>query len=99
MIGFKKGVDYKIDGAVKILMIANDVYKSLGEDCIVTSLMEGKHMKGSKHYIGNAVDFRTRTLNNAQKRIAKKLLAEGLGRDYDVVLEATHFHVEYDPKD
>lgn len=94
---FKKGVEFSVGGIIKILMASEKVYWGLGRDCVVTSLMDGTHMEGSFHYKGLAADLRTNYFNNAQKRIAVKRLKEELGEDYDVVLERTHIHVEYDP--
>lgn len=96
---FKGDVTYSIAGIVKILLAAELVYNELGRNCVVTSLMDGTHMEGSKHYVGNAADLRIYYFNNAQKRIAVRRLKEELGMGYDVVLEGNHIHVEYDPKE
>ena len=50
---------------------------------------------GSLHYAGCAVDLRFPPDNAAGLKAA---LAEALGGDYDVVLEADHIHVEFQPK-
>lgn len=59
---YKKGV--KIAGlvpeVVAILPVVNDVYKGFGYECWVTAGLNGKHMKNSKHYTGEAIDIRTR---------------------------------------
>jgi len=55
-------------------------------------------MEGSKHYEGMAVDLRTFFFTREEvENVATDLHAE-LGEDYDVVVEPTHIHVEYDPK-
>ena len=97
---FKGDVSYSIDGVVKILLVAERAYGEMGrgKGGTVTSLMDGKHMEGSKHYDGEAVDLRTFFFSNAEKRIFKKKVQVGLGDDYDVILHSTHLHVEYDPK-
>jgi len=61
---------------------------------VVTSTTGDIHMVGSKHYEGNAVDFR---LPPNYRKVARDL-QEALGNDYDVVLESDHIHVEYDPQ-
>ena len=65
---------------------------------VVTSIMDGRHSRSSRHYTGEAFDFRTRHMGQGMPGQVKAELAEALGEDYDVVLEATHIHVEYDPK-
>lgn len=64
----------------------------------ITSCCDGKHMEGSKHYEGLAVDLRTRHLSPNDRLRFASLLARALGPEYDVVLEPTHLHVEYDPE-
>ena len=95
---FKDGVTYTMGGIGKIILVSERVYKDLGKECVITSLMDGKHMDTSKHYVGDAADLRIWFFNNAEKRIAVKQLKKELGVDFDVVLEKDHIHVEYDPK-
>jgi len=64
----------------------------------ITSCTEGKHMEGSLHYSGLAFDFRTRDMSPAMKTACGLSLQEALGEQYDVVLEKSHCHVEFDPK-
>lgn len=67
-------------------------------ELVVTSLTDGQHKPGSLHHCGLAFDFRTSTMSEEQKAAVQAALAVDLGGDFDVVLEATHCHVEYDPK-
>ena len=66
----------------------------------ITSANDGTHMKGSLHYKNRAFDVRTLNLIDADTAAewveALKLV---LGKDYDVVLEHNHIHVEFDPKE
>ena len=39
---------------------AERVYEKAGHDCTITSCVDGKHMTGSLHYAGAAIDVRTR---------------------------------------
>jgi len=73
-----------------------EVCRAEGSACVVTSAKDGKHKTGSKHYDGEALDFRIWHFDDAS-RAAEKLQTR-LGKDYDVVLEKTHIHAEYDPK-
>jgi hypothetical protein len=69
-----------------------------GFRCVITSGSDGDHMVGSLHYAGNALDYRTRAMTGVQQAALAKTCRERLGADFDVVLEADHLHVEYDPK-
>ena len=79
------------------LTIASDVYKKLGEDLVITAVTDGKHKRGSLHFLGLGADLRTRFFSDNGKN-ATKLLKEALGDEFDVVLEKDHIHLEYQPK-
>jgi len=63
---------------------------------VVTSTTGDIHKPGSKHYTGEAIDFRTKDLHNPNK--VTNDLQKALGDDYDVINEGDHIHAEYDPK-
>ena len=63
------------------------------EEPIITSTWEGTHGRGSWHAFGRALDFRPPKKNVVMK------LREKLGKDYDVVDEGNHIHIEFDPKE
>lgn len=84
------------------LQIATEIYQKHGFDCVLTSAIDGKHSRGSRHYTGSAIDLRTRHLPDPGT-IADEIKT-ALGADYDVVLEGMgtpnqHIHIEFDPKD
>ena len=64
------------------------------QEMVITSAKDGKHKDGSKHYEGKAVDLRIRDFYDAWITYLK----QSLGKDWDVVLEDDHIHVEYAPK-
>lgn len=74
------------------------VYAYHGVDCVITSCNDGQHSRQSWHYRGRALDFRTRTLDRDGQHDLFETVTNNLGPDYDVILEPTHLHVEYDPK-
>lgn len=76
---------------------AERVYFKHDKRMVITSLNDGKHMQGSKHYEGKAMDLRIWGLESKLEQV-KKELQDALGKDFDVVLEGDHFHIEYDPK-
>lgn len=101
MIKLKRGV--KLRGMrpemVLAIMVAEGVYAELGYPLLtITSGGEGRHSRGSLHYAGLAVDFRTRHMERGDRRAAADMLRENLGAEFDVVLEASHLHCEFQPK-
>lgn len=80
------------------MQAAADVLRRHDVEFVITSVTDGRHSRGSAHYAGNAFDFRTRHMGQGLPVRVKAELTQALGGDYDVVLEATHIHVEYDPK-
>ena len=78
---------------------AEKVYSQLNVDCVLTEGTGGKHGVGSLHYVGLAIDLRTRNFLNTriEKEVADEI-RERLGSQYDVVLEDDHIHIEYQPK-
>jgi hypothetical protein len=82
-----------------VLIAAEDVWRDLGrQEVVITSALDGCHSAASLHPYGRAVDLRTRVLRGIDVALAVDMLRERLGDDYDVVLEPTHIHVEYDPE-
>lgn len=75
-------------------------------EMIITSARDGRHMPGSKHAEGNAVDIRTRDLSPQDVVAFRNAVRVALGPDFDVVMEssttpgatASHLHVEWDPQ-
>ncbi len=62
----------------------------------ITSANDGKHMTNSLHYKNKAVDLRTRDMKNA--KVCGWKIKQYLGKDFDVILEKDHLHIEYEPK-
>lgn len=77
------------------IIIIKDIYNIFDLYPTITSITDGKHGITSLHYKGKALDIRL-----PEKNIAAVFnkIAEILGPDYDVVLESTHIHIEFDPK-
>lgn len=74
------------------------VWQSRGFPLTVTSGLDGRHSAQSKHYVGLAEDYRTRDVPKSMVEQMASEIRAVLGRDYDVVVESDHLHVEYDPK-
>lgn len=74
-----------------------------GAELVLTSGSDGEHSDRSKHYLGLAIDFRSKHLMRGDKEGVLADLREALIDQFDVLLEARgtvneHFHIEYDPK-
>ena len=83
-----------------ILHILDDISeKMLGRAVIITAGREGLHSKTSLHYKGRAIDIRINDIPDYVQVVAyRDAIKEALGSGYDVVLETTHIHIEWDPK-
>ena len=76
----------------------NEVFDMHSVDCWVTSARGDQHSNHSHHYKGLAVDFRNRHLNPRQSVEIVAQMEHVLGPEYQVIVESSHIHVEYDPK-
>jgi len=84
----------------KALPVIERVHQEAGilRGAYITSARDSIHNVGSLHPKGLAVDVRTRDLSPTQKGILTANLQKELGKDFDVVLETDHIHIEYDPE-
>lgn len=70
------------------------IYRGIGDHLVITSTYEGTHSPGSLHYANQAVDIRMPARD--EKEVVEEI-RRNLGRDFDVVKEIDHIHIEYDP--
>lgn len=93
----KPGVDISRLNRIlrRTLASIDSIFMQYEEETVITSTYEGDHMPSSLHYSNDAYDVR-----RPEKHLTEILPAikDRLGRHYDVVLEADHIHIEYDPK-
>jgi len=75
-------------------LIARVVWSVEKEELVIVSTYEGNHSERSLHYVNLAEDIR----RHKKGQEVRDQLSFNLGRDYDVVLEIDHIHIEYDPK-
>lgn len=68
----------------------------MASECTVTSGVDGEHSIGSKHYVGHALDVRTKGVPGMDTIAAQ--IRDSLGDEFDVILEGDHLHVEFDPE-
>lgn len=85
-------------------LVVSPLWLSHGLDDTVTSTIGDRHMQGSKHYEGLAIDLRTwqpgtrRQLSMAYKEGLAKTLRSRLDDGFQVVVKPTHIHIEWDPR-
>jgi hypothetical protein len=93
----KLGVDIsRLERPIRrALNVIDEVLREHGEEAVITSTYEGDHSPGSLHYANLAVDIRLPKNNPTGVALA---IQQKLGEDYDVIVEMTHIHIEYDPK-
>lgn len=95
----KLGVDIsKLSDPIRRQLTRIDgIYLDLtGTEAVVTSTYEGTHSPSSLHYVHRAIDLRLPI--PAHRTAVVQKMKQQLGKDYDVVLETNHIHVEHDPK-
>lgn len=79
---------------------------AMGIPLTITSGRDGKHGAASLHYVGKAIDIRIRygqeqnfkQVDPSKVALFCEELRRQLGKDFDVVPERDHVHLEYDPK-
>ena len=100
MISIKRGakVNRLQTEMILAVIVANEAYAKYETECVITEGVGGKHGRGSRHYVGYAIDLRTRNLHESWREIVADDIRERLGEQYDVILESDHIHVEFDPK-
>ena len=88
---------------VAIINAARATAPMLQDDAVwITSANDSEHMEGSLHFKNRAFDIRIYNITGPTETMAKgwvKNMKLILGRNYDIVLETDHIHVEYDPKE
>lgn len=90
-----KGIQPEMTGAFPII---ENVFQSFGVEAILTSGTEGQHMPGSLHPKGFATDWRSRHVPDRFRPDLVEMLKEKLGKEFQVILEKDHIHIEFDPK-
>jgi len=81
-----------------VMPVIDSVYRKWGVEFVVTSGVEGKHSKTSRHYLGLAIDARTRDFDPSDIPEVQKDLKNALGDDFIVIFEGNHFHFAFKPR-
>lgn len=100
MHSIKPGVN--LAGIAPEMAIANSIvfgcFQEHGTYTVITSALDGKHSRTSLHYVGFALDYRTRHITAVESELIAGRIRECLGEQFDVIRESTHIHVEFQPK-
>ena len=80
------------------VVIVHEVWKKHKWTLKLRSGTEGDHSPGSLHYVGFAADLRIWGIPREKLRVAVRECRAALGNEWDVVLEKTHVHFEFQPK-
>lgn len=83
---------------VLAVIMAQEVYREYDTDMVITSANDSVHSRTSLHFSGNAVDLRIWNLPDGTANEVRDKLQEKLTKDFDVILESDHIHLEYQPK-
>ena len=84
---------------IAAVTIIEPIFKRYGQEAVITSGTEKyRHsVKRSRHYSGDALDFRHRFFELPTKNKVLQELTKALGIHFVVVLESTHFHIHFAP--
>lgn len=80
------------------IQICDQVYRSQGHVLFVTSVCDGDHSPSSLHYMGRAFDCRIWGLSPEELTSLVTAIRNVLPKQFVVVLENDHIHVEFQPK-
>lgn len=87
---------------IRLALFVVDTYvnRITGQNPVLTCGTNGTHMTGSRHYKSAAIDADWKPWGEPPENIATVAAAcrLALGSDYDVIVHASHLHVEWDPK-
>jgi len=81
------------------LMVADTIYRNNDQELTVTSIVDGKHSKTSRHYLGFAADLRTNDIDEDTTALITVQLKRQLTEFY-ILLEhegtpSEHIHMQF----
>jgi len=76
------------------ILIVLKCFEDFGQTMVITSVTDGKHGSLSYHPAGLAFDIRLPP-DRFKEEIPQRI-RERLGPEFDVIVEETHIHVEYE---
>lgn len=101
MIRFKQGVTWEgVSPEIVLAIIAVDpIVSGITSDgiCWITSIRDGEHKSGSRHYIGEAFDCRSKNIIGDKRKVLEGMKKSLPGYFVDLEYEGQdneHFHVQ-----
>jgi hypothetical protein len=105
MLTTKPGVRFAVITPALLHMLAalerlsRELFGLPDEGLVITSGSDGTHMAGSKHYTGEAIDLRSKTMSPTIRGSFIKTLRAALGPQFTVLLEHVgeaqeHVHIQ-----
>ena len=79
------------------IVVTYDVFREHHESVAISCGTDGTHTANSPHYAGNAFDIRRPNEDKMDTILTD--LRRALGKDYQVLPEVSHIHVQYRPAD
>lgn len=86
------------EATLTIQDVVEQVFGAYGYHWVITAGRDGTHMLHSKHGRDEALDVRSRQIKEEDLPHILDELRTHLGKDFDVVFESDHIHIEWDPK-
>lgn len=83
---------YEMQG---FILVSEYIFAKYGQQLTLFHTYDGKHKARSLHFKNRAIDVNLPTNN---KELILSDLVFFMGKDFDVVPETDHLHIEYDPK-
>ena len=78
------------------LIVAEKIIDSYGAQSVITSGVEGEHSKpSSKHYLGYALDLRSRDVPEDERKDCANDISISLGSEFYCAYEKNHFHIQF----
>ena len=77
------------------LWLLEHLYALEEQNLVITHTFDGQHKEGSLHFKNRAFDMLP---PGKEGPLIFRQAREMLGRDYDLLNEVDHWHLEYDPK-
>ena len=102
---YKEGVSRKSLQPTMSLAVneINKCFEKIDKEFVITSTYDGKHKKGSLHYIGLAIDFRNRHLSDKEQSELMACIRSNPvfknDKRFQFLPKKTHIHVEYDRRE